>query len=197
MVLRAHGKRWLRVGGILIAGLIIFILMAVNHRKPPAMTISLTSPPRLEAEPEVFYVYLPESATYTQKTQSCYVAEIEMKNLGPGAVLLAYRGGVGLEVQTEDSTEWQATTAHPFGTRFPVLLENDSIQYPIEIPAEAARWRVTASYHRWQRTSRYLNLVLGYFLGIGLRVGDQKEYETKSEVWPLSPLPASAEAKIE
>jgi hypothetical protein len=182
---RSYQKKWLIVAALLATIVVTFGFLFRVPRSLPSITISLVSPPKPVTNPAVFYLSAPDSADRLQVTQSCYRAELQFKNLGPGSIVFPYRGTFGLEIQITNSTEWRSADQDSLGYLPPPLRPGTSQNYRVRIPADAAKWRVTTIYRRYETPAQVLNWVFRDILRSRLEVGDQKDYEAVSPAWEI------------
>lgn len=167
---------------------LIFILPAlvllILLRVPPTTQIVLISPPVPSAGPMVHYRPNFNWSQYTYITQSCHIAEVQLRNLGPGSIVLPYRGGMSVEIQESGATNWIAVHEGTLGIMYKPTPAGETLNFKIRIPDSAERWRVSTSYYRWF-FPQLLNYVLRDWLHIDYPIGDREEYFISSQDWQL------------
>jgi hypothetical protein len=184
--LNSSRKKWLIASAFLTLLLLVTGLLVLTPPAKPLVQITLVSPPTAEASQYAFCTYDSETAEYYWFTQSCYRAELRLKNLGPGSIIFQGRGIVSLEIQKTNSTEWLDANQSSFSIALPPIQSGSGLPFPIRIPSDAVKWRVTASYERWQLPARLLNHITRDYLNLNIPTGDQSSYDAVSEAWELN-----------
>jgi hypothetical protein len=151
----------------------------------PTLEYLLTSSPKLEPNKAIFFVPGSNFSDELEVTQNCYRAGFQIKNLGPDAIYFPYRGWFSLEIQRSNSTDWFSANQASIGIMHPPLREGSVQDFQVRIPAEASRWRISATYRRYQRPVQVLNFLIRDVLRLRSQFGDQKDYEAVGPVWEI------------
>lgn len=193
IVLSRFRKKWFIAVMLLLACVTgVAVLLRLPARNP-TLEYSLISPPTREPNEAVFYISSVGSANDVAVTQNCYRAEFEIKNLGPCSVVFPYRGWFSLEIQKSNSTEWHSANQPSLGILHPPIRPGSAQKFRIRIPAEASRWRITATYRRYQLPVQIVNWIARDILRSEVEFGDRKDYDAVGPIWEIPPTPKSQE----
>lgn len=180
---RCFRRKWLLVAACFIFLVTSAVVLHITRRGPPSTQIILVSLPVPSAQPMVHYQPNSKYGSYTYITQDCHIAEVQLKNLGPGSIVLPYRGGISVEIQESGSTNWIDVTEGRLGIVYQPTHAGKSQSHKVRIPDTASHWRASTEYYRWSFPQQLLNYVLREWLHLELQIGGRKMYSVQSEVW--------------